>query len=124
MSQQRPQGRRRAHDETEPQGTEPASFVDLAAMWRSISHAHAALDDHRRQFVNTSVDDRLADQLSLVPVLHDGKSVTEREARELTYLLGLYAEPPADTDREEVAHAVMATIRWMAARRGSALPPS
>ena len=88
-------------------------------MWRSVSHAHAALDGHRRHFTNTPVDDRLAEQLSLVPVLHDWRSVTEGEARELTYLLGLYADPPPDAPREEVAHTVNATIRSMAARRGS-----
>jgi hypothetical protein len=119
VSQQRPQGRRRAHEETEPLGTDPASFADLAAMWRSVSGAHAALEDLRRHFRNTAVDDRVAEQLSLVPVLHDWKPVTEREARELAYLLGLYAEPPPDTTREEVAHTVNTTIRWMAARRGT-----
>jgi hypothetical protein len=118
VSQQRPQGRRRAHDEADATGADPATFADLASMWRSISHAHAALDGHRRHFTNTSVDDRLAGHLSIVPVLHDGKSVTESEARELTYLLGLYADPPPDAPREEVAHAAIAAIREMAARRG------
>lgn len=119
MSQQRPQGRRRAHDEADARSTEPASFADLASMWRSISHAHAALEGHRRHFRNTPVDDRLAEQLSLVPVLHDWKSVTQGEARDLTYLLGLYADPPPDAPREEVAHTVNSTIRSMAARRGT-----
>ena len=121
MSQQRPPGRRRAHEETESPGTAPASFADLAAMWRSISHAHAALEDLRRQFLNTAVDDRLAEHLSLVPVLHDGASASESEAQELAYLLGLYAEPPPDATREEVAHAVNAAIRRMAAGRSSVL---
>lgn len=119
MSQQRPQGRRRAHDEADAPRTEPASFADLATMWRSVSHAHAAVDHHRRHFVNTPLDDRLAEQLSLLPVLHDWKPVTESEADEVAYLLGLYADPPIDAPRDEVAHAVITTIRQMAGRRGS-----
>jgi hypothetical protein len=86
-------------------------------MWRSISQAHATLEDHRRHFRNTWTDDHLAEQLSLVPMLHDRTSVTEDEAHELSYLLGLYAEPPPDAPREEVAQAVGDTIRRMAARR-------
>lgn len=119
VSQQRPPGRRRAHDEADVPSDEPASFADLATMWRSVSNAHAAIDHHRRHFVNTAVDDRLAEQLSLVPMLHDWKSVTEDEVRELAYLLGLYVEPQAEATREEVAHAVNTAIRQMAARRGS-----
>jgi hypothetical protein len=119
VSQQRPQGRRRAHDEADAPRIDPASFADLATMWRSVSHAHAAVDHHRRHFVNTPVDDRLAEQLSLLPVLHDWKPLTEGEAHEVAYLLGLYADPPIDAPRDEVAHAVITTIRQMAARRGS-----
>ena len=119
MSQQRPPGRRRAHDEADAPRPQPASFADLATMWRSVSHAHAAVDHHRRHFVNTPVDDRLAEQLSLLPVLHDWESVTEGEAHEVSYLLGLYADPPVDAPRDEVAHALIATIRQMAGRRGS-----
>jgi hypothetical protein len=119
VSQQRPPGRRRAHEEADPPSTQPASFADLAAMWRSISGAHAVLEHHRRHFVNTSVDDRLAEQLSLVPMLHDWMPATESEARELAYLLGLYDEPPRDASREEVAQTVNATIRRMAARRAN-----
>ena len=119
MSQQRPQGRRRAHDEADAPSTEPASFADLATMWRSVSHAHAVVDHDRRHFLNNPVDDRLAEQLSLLPMLHDWKAVTETEARELAYLLGLYADPPLDATRDEVAHAVNTMIRRMAARRGS-----
>ena len=88
-------------------------------MWRSVSDTHAEIEHHRRHFLNTAVDDRLAEQLSLVPMLHDWMPVTEREVRELVYLLELYVEPQADATREEVAHAVNITIRQMAARRGS-----
>ncbi|MGY2875555.1 hypothetical protein ACVW00_002745 [Marmoricola sp. URHA0025 HA25] len=119
MSQQRPQGRRRAHEVADPAGIEPASFAELATMWRSVSHAHAVLDHLRQHFLDTDLDALLAEQLSLVPVLHDWKPVTETEARELSYLLGLYADPPLDATREEVAHTANVTIRWMAARRGS-----
>jgi hypothetical protein len=119
VSQQRPQGRRRAHAEADPPSTEPASFADLATMWRSVSHAHAAVDHHRRHFVNTPDDDRLAEQLSLLPVLHDWKQLTESEAHEVAYLLGLYADPPADAPRAEVARAVIGSIRQMAMRRGT-----
>jgi len=120
VSQQRPQGRRRAHDQTDVPSTEPATFTELAAMWRSISTAHGVLDHHRRHWENTEADDRLAEQLSLVPMLHDWQPATEGEARDLAYLLGLYAEPAADATREEVAEAVSTAIRRMAARRGSA----
>jgi hypothetical protein len=117
VSQQRPQGRRRADDLAEPPSTEPASFADLATMWRSVSQAHAVVAEHRRQFQNTPLDDRLAEQLSLVPVLHDWTPVTDGEVRELVYLLGLYAEPQSEASRDEVAHAVNSTVRQMAVRR-------
>jgi hypothetical protein len=120
VSQQRPQGRRRAHAEADAPNAEPASFADLATMWRSISTAHGVVEDRRRHWESTDADDRLAEQLSLVPVLHDWQSVTESEAREVAYLLGLYAEPRADATREDVAHAVTVTVRRMAARRGTA----
>jgi hypothetical protein len=119
VSQQRPAGRRRAHDHADVTCTEPASFADLATMWRSVSHAHGVIEHQRRHFMNTPVDDRLAEQLSLVPILQDWQPVTEGEVRELVYLLELYVEPQADATRDDVAQAVNTTIRQMAARRCS-----
>jgi hypothetical protein len=119
VSQQRPQGRRRAHDPVDAPSTDPATFADLAVMWRSVSTAHGVLEQRRQRWDNTDADDRLAEQLSIVPMLHDRASVTEAEARELAYLLTLYAEPTADATREDVAEAVDAAVRAMAARRGA-----
>jgi hypothetical protein len=119
VSQQRPQGRRRAHHQADAPSTDPATFADLATMWRSISTAHGVIEDRRRHWESTDADDRLSDQLSLLPMLHDWQSVSESEARELAYLLGLYAEPTADATREDVADAVGTAIRRMAARRGA-----
>jgi hypothetical protein len=121
VSQQRPQGRRRAQDRPDVASTDPATFADLAVMWRSVSTAHGVLEQRRRRWDNSAADDRLAEQLSRVPALQDRQAVTEDEARALAYLLALYAEPTADVTREEVADAADAAIRAMAARRE---PPS
>jgi hypothetical protein len=90
-------------------------------MWRSVSAAHGVIEERRREWENTEPEDRLAEQLSLLPMLHDWHAVTENEAHELSYLLHLYCEPAADATREEVARAVNDTVRRMAARRGSAV---
>jgi hypothetical protein len=120
VSQQRPQGRRRAHEQGDPPSAEPASFADLARMWRSVSTAHGVIEHRRRRWENTEADDLLAAQLSLLPALHDEQSVTEAEAHELAYLLGLYAEPRADATREDVAHAVSTAVRRIAESRATA----
>ena len=99
---------------------QPASFADLATMWRHVSRAHGAIEQRRRRWDHTAADDRLAEQLSLLPMLHDWQAVSDSEAHELTYLLDLYAEPTADATHEEVASAVSTAIRRMAARRGTA----
>jgi hypothetical protein len=119
---QRPPGRRRALHQPEPVVDEFASHTELAAMWRGVSRAQQVLGRRQSHFENTPVEDRLAEQISLVPMLHDWRSVTAREAEELTYLLGLYAEPVYGATRGEAAEAINAAIRRMVIRRGKRRP--
>lgn len=92
-------------------------------MWRSISRAHEVLARHHSQFATTPTDTRLAEQLSIVSMLHEWRPTTATEARELAYLLDLYAEPAGDATSDEAANAANAAIRRMAVRRVKAGPP-
>ena len=126
VSEQRPPGRRRALDGPDTEVDEAASHAQLADMWRGISRAQDVLGRRRSLFENTTTDELLAEQFALVAILHDWSAITEGEADELTYLLGLYAEPPREATTDEVAHAINGAIRRMLVRRGKlrrAIPP-
>ena len=122
VSGQRPPGRRRAYHEPDEVGDEVASHAELAGMWGGISRAQQVLGRRQGRFENTPTEDRLAEQLSLVPMLHDWRAMIMRETEELTYLLGLYAEPARGATRDEAADAINAAIRRMVIRRGQRGP--
>jgi hypothetical protein len=123
VTEQQSPGRRRADYIAAEPSDEPAPYTEMAAMWRSMSRAQDLMTRRGHQFANTRIDDRLAEQLSLVSMLHDWRWTTATEARELVYLLELYVEPAGDETRDEAAHAAIGAIRRMAARRAKTGPP-
>jgi hypothetical protein len=89
----------------------------MAALWRAVSRVQEELGHRLLHFEDTPVDARVAEQLSLIAVLHDWQPVTESEAADLAYLMGLYVEPVADATHDGVARALVVAIRSKAARR-------
>jgi hypothetical protein len=120
VGQQPPVGRRRAPDQRVAQEDPPASHAVMATVWGGVSRVHEILGQRLRHFANTAADGRLSEQLSLLAMLHDWLPVTESEADDLVYLLGLYVQPAADATEDDVARALSATIRAMAVRRSVA----
>ncbi|MCW2784422.1 MAG: hypothetical protein JWP74_939 [Marmoricola sp.] len=94
----------------------PAS---LARMWGAVSAAHSALERRRVYFLTQPVEERLAEQLSLIPVLHDWMPITLVEVEPLSTILRLYATAD-DLDRDRVAKDLVDLVRSMAARRARA----
>jgi hypothetical protein len=99
-----------------------ASHALMATVWRAVSQAQAVLGRRRLSFEPTLADERLSEQLSLFGMLHDWQPVTESEATDLRYLLGLYVEPAADATPDTVARTINVAIRTMAVRRAAAGP--
>jgi hypothetical protein len=93
-------------------------------MWRGISKAQDVLGRRHSHFENTMVDERLAEQFSLVAMLHDWRVTTATEAEELAYLLDLYVEPVAGATRDDAAEAIISAIRRMAVRRAKGELPA
>jgi hypothetical protein len=89
----------------------------MAALWRAVSRVQEQLGHRLLHFEDTPADTRVAEQLSLIAVLHDWRPVTESEAADLVYLIGLYGDPVADATPDSVARALVVAIRSMAARR-------
>jgi hypothetical protein len=89
----------------------------MAALWGAVSRVQEQLGHRLLHFEDTPVDARVAEQLSLIAVLHDWHPVTESEAADLVYLMGLYVDPVADATHDGVARALVVAIRSMAARR-------
>lgn len=82
-------------------------------MWSAVSAAHRELARRRSYYQNTAVEDRLGEQLSLIPMLQDWHPASEDEAADLIVLL----EAWVDTAREDVAAATVGYIRAMAGNR-------
>jgi hypothetical protein len=119
VGQQPPVGRRRAPEQRAAQADPPASHAVMASVWGGVSRVHEIIGRRLLRFENTSADSRLSEQLSLLAMLHDWRPVTESEASDLVYLLGLYAAPAADATEDDVGRALSATIRAMAVRRAA-----
>lgn len=94
-----------------------ASHAVMATVWRAVSRVQELLGHRLLHFEDTPADSRLADQLSLLAMLHDWRGVTESEASDLVYLLDLYVAPAADATHDDVARALSVTIRSMAVHR-------
>lgn len=82
-------------------------------MWSAVSAAHRELARRRGYYLNSAVEDRLGEQLSLIPMLQDWCAATEDEAADLIVLLEAWVE----TAREDVAAATVGYIRAMAGNR-------
>ncbi len=82
-------------------------------MWSAVSAAHRELARHRSYYLDSAIEDRLGEQLSLIPMLQDWRPATEDEAADLIVLL----EAWVDTAREDVAVATVGYIRAMAGNR-------
>lgn len=120
MGEQNPVGRRRrAPDPRIGAVDDPAPHSVMASVWRAVSRVQEVLGRHLLEFGHTTTDERLSEQLSLLAVLHDWHPVTESEALDLVYLLGLYVEPAGNAGREDVARTLTVTIRTMAVQRAS-----
>lgn len=91
----------------------------MATVWRGVSAVQGLLGRRMLDFGHTTIDERLSEQLELLGQLHDWLPVTESEAADLVYLLALYAVPAADATRDDVARALVVTIRTMAVRRAT-----
>jgi hypothetical protein len=106
-------------------GDGPASHAVMATVWRAVSRVQELLGHRILHWEDTPADDRLAEQLSMLATLHDWLPVTDSEAEDLVYLLGLYVEPAGDATRDSVSRAVTVTIRTMAVQRAgrTRIPP-
>jgi hypothetical protein len=91
----------------------------MVALWRAVSRVQEQLGQRLLHFEDTPADARVAEQLSLIAVLHDWRPVTESEVADLVYLMRLYVEPVADATHDAVARALVVAIRAMAARRAA-----
>jgi hypothetical protein len=91
----------------------------MATVWRGVSSVQGLLGRGMLDFGHTTIDERLSEQLELLAMLHDWLPATESEAADLVYLLALYAVPAADATRDDVARALVVTIRTMAVRRAT-----
>lgn len=118
MGQHQPVGRRRAPEQrSDDAGDAPAPHVVMAAVWRAVSRVQELLGYRLLHFEDTPTDERLAEQLALLAMLHDWSPVRESEAADLVYLLELYVAPAADATHDGVARALAVTVRSMAVRR-------
>jgi len=115
-------GRRRAPDPRPAPGDAPAAHAVMADLWRAASRVQQLLGDRLLHFEDTPADARVGEQVSLIAVLHDWRPITEGEAAELVYLMGLYAEPVADATHDGVARALVVAIRSMALSRTAGGP--
>jgi hypothetical protein len=91
----------------------------MASVWRAVSQVQERLGHRLLHFEDTQADARVAEQLSLIAVIHDWRPITESEAADLVYLTELYLEPVADATHDGVARALVVAIRSMAARRAA-----
>ena len=112
-------GRRRAPEQPTSVADGPAPHALMATVWRGVSAVQGLLGQRMLDFGHTSIDERLSEQLELLAMLHDWLPVTESEAADLVYLLALHAVPSADATRDDVARALIVTIRTMAVRRAT-----
>lgn len=115
------EGKRRAH-----QGASDLGFAvpaDLARMWANVASAQTVLGRRRLYYLSTEVEERLADQLSLIGMLQDWVPVSSMEAEVLTGALRAYAGWDIDSERDREAEALRTCIRAMTLSRARSLVP-
>lgn len=95
--------------------TDPAL---LAGLWGAVSAAHRALEACHRYFDLTEADSRLADQLTLLPVLIDWIPASEPEAAGLTRALRAYADKRATLPADREADESVGFMKQMVRERG------
>lgn len=121
---QRPEGKRRAPVEGPASST--AAPAEMARVWAAASAAHEMLRKRRLYWLATEAEERVAEQLSLVPLLQDWLPATSDEVAELTTALRAYAAGDDERDRDKEAVALGICIRAMTmsrARNGIPFPP-
>jgi hypothetical protein len=91
-------------------------------MWAAVSAAHTERTRRVRLYEATSSDALLAEQLTLLAMLHDWRPVTVAEAEELTYALRTYSDDPDEKTRAEASTIVSRYIRAMAETRAASAP--
>ena len=112
---QGPEGKRRAPERGDAhQSAAPAA---VAGMWSAASAAHTVLGRRRLYYLASDVEERVAEQLSLIPLLQDWVPVTPYEATELTKALRAYAGRDEDAPRDREAAALSTCIRAMTMTR-------
>lgn len=120
MTQPR-EGKRRA-----PEGAadlEAAAPAELARMWANVAAAQTVLGKRRLYYLATGVEERLADQLSLIGMLQDWLPVTTSEATVLAASLRAYVGAEIDSLRDDEAEALRTCIRAMTLSRARSAVP-
>lgn len=119
--QQPPEGKRRASV-----GAPDLSFAvpsDLARMWASVLSAQTVMGRRQLYYLATGVEDRLADQLSMIGMLEDWVPVSTDEVEVLTGALHAYAGTEVDSERDREAEALRTCIRAMTLSRARSSIP-
>jgi hypothetical protein len=98
-------------------GVSQAPAAGLARLWSAVSAAHRVLEKRHRYFLTTGAEERLGEQLSLVPVLQGWMPLTRTEGKDLTSLVNGYVEGELETDRDEAALRIVVYVRTMAGDR-------
>lgn len=118
---QAPEGKRRAVERVSIDA--PATPADIARMWSAASAAHSVLGKRTLYFLASDVEGRMAEQLSLIPMLQDWVTATSGEAAELTGALRAYVGTDVESPRDREAEALRFCIRAMTVYRArSAIP--
>lgn len=116
-----PVGKRRAVT-TDSDALMPAA-ADMARMWTAVSAAHETLRQRRLYYLASDAEERMADQLSLIPLLQDWVPVTANDAAELTHALRAYTGIDIDPPRDRQAEALRTCIRAMTMHRARSSVP-
>lgn len=92
-------------------------------MWRAASTAHEVLRKRKLYFLASDVEERMAEQLSVLPLLQDWVPVSSNEAQEISRALRAYAGDEIDEPRDREAGALTTCIRAMTMQRARSSVP-
>jgi hypothetical protein len=104
-------------------GMSQAPAAGMVRLWTSVSAAHGVLERRRRYFLTTLVEDRLGEQLSLIPVLQTWMPMATVEVDDLVSLLQAYVGDELEAGSETAAMQAVAYVRTMAANRARTYRP-